>query len=170
MRNSKGFTLIELMIVIAIIAIIAAIAIPGILSARRSANAGSALANLKSFSTAMATYAQDSPTQSYPADSSTTSLGDYYSHISPKGGYRYEYKTNTATPYSKFVYVTYPVSVNNGTKAFFVDESNRIYEMDVTSDTKLPAATSSATVDVTATTANAKVVIGTYTSAWKAKS
>lgn len=52
MKKNKGFTLIELMIVIAIIAIIAAIAIPGILSAIRSSNERNASASLKQVSNA----------------------------------------------------------------------------------------------------------------------
>jgi len=56
MRTKKGFTLIELMIVIAIIAIIAAIAIPGLLAAQRSANQRNASASLKTIPTAEADF------------------------------------------------------------------------------------------------------------------
>ena len=56
MRRSKGFTLIELMIVIAIIAIIAAIAIPGLLSSQRASNERNASASLKTMATAEADF------------------------------------------------------------------------------------------------------------------
>ncbi len=55
-KNKDGFTLIELMIVIAIIAIIAAIAIPGLLASQRASNERSASSSLKTVATAEADF------------------------------------------------------------------------------------------------------------------
>ena len=56
MKRNKGFTLIELMIVVAIIAIIAAIAIPSLLNARKAGNEASAISSLRTLSTVSEQY------------------------------------------------------------------------------------------------------------------
>jgi type IV pilus assembly protein PilA len=65
MRSTKGFSLIELLIVVAIILIIAAIAIPNLLQARLSANESSAAGSLHTLTSAEITYFNAYPTVGY---------------------------------------------------------------------------------------------------------
>jgi prepilin-type N-terminal cleavage/methylation domain-containing protein len=71
-RKVLGFTLIELMIVVAIIAIIAAIAIPGLLRARISANEGSCSAGMRSLASAQTNFAK-----SNSVDQDNDGTGEY---------------------------------------------------------------------------------------------
>ena len=59
MKKRKGFTLIELMIVIAIIAILAAVLIPNFMRAREASRLNACKSNLKNISTAIETYSND---------------------------------------------------------------------------------------------------------------
>lgn len=56
MKNQKGFSLVELLVVVIIIAIIAAIAIPSLLASRRAANEASAINSLRTIHSAEVTY------------------------------------------------------------------------------------------------------------------
>ena len=56
-RHSRGFTLVEMLIVIAVIGIVAAIAVPGLLRARMSGNEASAIGSLRAVNSAEASYA-----------------------------------------------------------------------------------------------------------------
>ena len=71
-NNRSGFTLVEIMIVVAIIALLAAVGIPSLLNARRTANDAAASANIKSIATEMETYAAGAGAGAYPVKAELT--------------------------------------------------------------------------------------------------
>src|SRR5205823_11690927 len=73
MRKQKGFSLIELLIVVAIILIIAAIAIPSLVRSKATANESAGAATIRTLITAAVSYSNSFPARGYPT--TITNLG-----------------------------------------------------------------------------------------------
>jgi len=141
-KSSQGFSLIELLIVVAIILIIAAIAIPNLLRSRIAANQASAVGSLRTLNTAEITYSSTynvgfTQTLTYLAPPATASnptstaagLIDSVLAAGAKSGYSFTFSPGASDSTGRintYSFIAVPITSSTGTNYYFTDQSGVI--------------------------------------------
>ena len=132
MNRKGGFTLVELMIVLAIIAIIAAFAIPNLMKSRMSANEAGAIGSLRTLVTAQATYMNRYNKYGSFNTLRTAALIESPIAKGKKQGY-YIGQINTNSDFA-YCFAAIPMDDGrSGTKEYITTQAGTVYEANLTS-------------------------------------
>ena len=145
MRSHKGFSLIELLLVVAVILIIAAIAVPNFLKSRLRANEASAVASLRVINTAAVTYSITFPDMGFPAQLTTLGGANPCSASSTqacliddslsqgnKSGYLFVLTGDGAVPSFSFVITGTPQAVGSTGQLMYCTDQTGVIHFDLT--------------------------------------
>lgn len=142
-RNDRGFSLIELLLVVAVILIIASIAIPNFIRSKMRANEAAAVQNLRNITTAEVVYSTTysigySPTlgalggNSVTVDATAAGLIDEVLASGVKSGYTYSYSVISSDPLGHVTAYSLTadpaVAGTSGVNHFYADQSGVIRE------------------------------------------
>jgi prepilin-type N-terminal cleavage/methylation domain-containing protein len=132
MRRNRGFSLIELLIVVAIILIIAAMAVPSYLHSKIAANESSAVASIRSINTAQIAYNSAYPTAGFasslsllsgttctPPSSTGACLIDNLLATGTKSGYTFTLANVGSAPAATYTLTAAPTLINNSGDHYF---------------------------------------------------
>lgn len=134
MKNQKGFSLIELLVVVIIIAIIAAIAIPSLLASRRAANQSATVANLRTVVSANATHASLAQGNYALTLAGINTAGyldaSWAAATVTKNGYTYAYTAAAASnPNTGYCVTATRASTSSGDNSYSTSHQGAIYQL-----------------------------------------